>query len=419
MLNEKCGDSASCIRFALPELRVGTLDALLSLSDDLAKMGVLVEAVTAKIRRTLGELAGENAEVRETSARRTAHATPTLRPRPRRADTQRRARRFGRYLSDEESWKGWSAASWLRFASVFTPPDPLPRSLLVSQLSAMSVEGLPLRRYLNSFSWNEAKHPARRPLRETADKLGEGVQRLEEELKLRAAEYNALKGAVSAGARKAGGSLASRDLGDILSSAPPGTLVESEHLTTLVVEVPAHSAGEWCRRYEGLAPHVVPRSSRQLADEPDWGLHSVVLFKRTADAFRSAARDAGWTVRDYRFDAASAAASKGDAQRLVADASASKDALAEWCRTAFGEALSSLVHLAAVRLFVESILRYGLPPAFAPVLCAPEKKAEKRVRALLAAAYARGASAHWRQREEDAAKGEEVHPYVSVTINLP
>jgi V-type H+-transporting ATPase subunit C len=52
----------------LPELRVGTLDSLLSLSDDLVKTTNLVEAVVAKVRRQLVELEGasnEEAEVRE------------------------------------------------------------------------------------------------------------------------------------------------------------------------------------------------------------------------------------------------------------------------------------------------------------------------------------------------------------------
>lgn len=44
-------------RFELPELRVGTLDALLGLSDDLVKVNTLMEAVVNKIRRQLFDLA--------------------------------------------------------------------------------------------------------------------------------------------------------------------------------------------------------------------------------------------------------------------------------------------------------------------------------------------------------------------------
>lgn len=43
-------------RFNIPELRVGTLDTLLVLSDDLVKTNALVEGVVNKIRRQLFEM---------------------------------------------------------------------------------------------------------------------------------------------------------------------------------------------------------------------------------------------------------------------------------------------------------------------------------------------------------------------------
>ena len=55
----------STLQFSLPELRVGTLDSLLSLSDDLVKTTTLVEAVVAKIRRQLTDLEPAGAEASE------------------------------------------------------------------------------------------------------------------------------------------------------------------------------------------------------------------------------------------------------------------------------------------------------------------------------------------------------------------
>ena len=67
-------------------------------------------------------------------------------------------------------------------------------------------------------------------------------------------EYNQLKGQLTALARKAGGSLAVRDLGGILKS---GDMVDTENLTTLFVVVPAHTKGEWLSAYETLSDFVV------------------------------------------------------------------------------------------------------------------------------------------------------------------
>ena len=125
-------------------------------------------------------------------------------------------------------------------------------------------------------------------------------------------------------------------------------------------------------------------------------------------------------MREHTFDASTSAVASAEATKLAADVAARKANLAEWCRTAFGDAFSAMLHANAVRLFVESILRYGLPPAFAAVLMAPvDVKNPKRLRSIMASAFGRTASAHWKQREEDAAKGEEVHPYVSLTLDLP
>ena len=181
----------------------------------------------------------------------------------------------------------------------------------------------------------------------------------------------------------------------------------------------------------------------QLKEESDYCLFTVVVFKKCAEEFKHACREKcvppgcfrlpccrlssraalptnrGYQIREISHDAHASTASAAEVQRISADMAARKASLLEWCRTAFGEAFAALLHVAAVRLFVESILRYGLPPCFATALCCVDKKHEKRLRGVLTATFGRNASIHWKQREEDASKGEEVHPYVSLTLALP
>jgi len=52
---------SSNFKLDVPELRVGTLDTLLALSDDLVKVSNAVEAVVTKIRRTVVDMAGPRA----------------------------------------------------------------------------------------------------------------------------------------------------------------------------------------------------------------------------------------------------------------------------------------------------------------------------------------------------------------------
>ena len=51
------------------------------------------------------------------------------------------------------------------------------------------------------------------------------------------------------------------------------------------------------------------------------------------------------------------------------------------------QAFSAWIHICAVRLFVESILRYGLPPKFLAVLMKPNIKASSKLRKLLATLF--------------------------------
>jgi V-type H+-transporting ATPase subunit C len=48
------------------------------------------------------------------------------------------------------------------------------------------------------------------------------------------------------------------------------------------------------------------------------------------------------------------------------------------------------MHLCVVRLFVESILRYGLPPAFQAAVVKPLPKMEVRLRTALATTFGTG-----------------------------
>lgn len=67
-------------------------------------------------------------------------------------------------------------------------------------------------------------------------------------------EFNTVKSQISAALRKAGGSLAVRDISGVVK---PGQLVDSENLTTLFVVVGKYSVKDWEACYEKLADFVV------------------------------------------------------------------------------------------------------------------------------------------------------------------
>jgi len=52
-------------------------------------------------------------------------------------------------------------------------------------------------------------------------------------------------------------------------------------------------------------------------------------------------------------------------------------------RTNFSESFQILVHLKVIRLFVESVLRYGLPANYVGIVIKPEPKLTKKILTLL------------------------------------
>lgn len=334
----------------IPELRVGTLDSLLALSDDLVKANSVVEGVTHKIRRQVEEL---------------------------------------------ERVSG-------------------------SEAGSLSVEGVPVDSYVTRFAWDEAKYPLVNPLRETVDTIQGNVTKLEDDLKVRVAEYNTVKSQLSAINRKQTGSMAVRDLSSLVKTED---IVSSEHLITLFVVVSKYSQKDWLSSYETLSTFVVPRSSKKLHEDNEYALYTVILFRKVSDTFKTAARERGFQVREFEYDPEAQQKREEDISHLTVEQENMRNALQQWCYASYGEVFSAWMHLCAIRLFAESILRYGLPPCFLAAVLAPPLKSEKKVRSILDRLAVGKNSSFWNADDDLGMVGltggdAEVHPYVSITVNL-
>ncbi len=61
--------------------------------------------------------------------------------------------------------------------------------------------------------------------------------------------------------------------------------------------------------------------------------------------------------------------------------------MVRWLKINFSEAVTAWVHIKALRLFVESVLRYGLPVSFQAAIIKPQKKTAKKLRETLESTY--------------------------------
>eukprot|EP01118_Nematostelium_gracile_P013599 TRINITY_DN515_c0_g1_i1.p1 TRINITY_DN515_c0_g1~~TRINITY_DN515_c0_g1_i1.p1 ORF type:complete len:380 (-),score=95.34 TRINITY_DN515_c0_g1_i1:38-1177(-) len=350
-LNKKTADEHDFsvnYKFQVPDLKVGTLDSLMALSDELNRVDMNVEATTRKIANQLLDVLDNNQGVNKYD------------------------------------------------------------SLTVSNNNVDS--------YLTFFKWDEAKYPTSQSLKVLTDLIQTQVAKFEDELKIKAGEYNSCAQQLNAEDRRSGGNLMVKDLSEIVKESH---VVETEYMETLFVAVPRQNSKLFLTQYEKLVNFVLPRSALVIEEDNDFTLYRVVLFRKVADDFKAAARERKYIVRDYKFDPNRSA--KADKKKLEAEKEKLRKALIRWCKTNFSEAFIAWIHLKAIRVFVESVLRYGLPTNFQAMLLLPNKNRETKLRKALADLYGHLTSRsifNKDNKDEDDHDSENFFPYVSLNINL-
>lgn len=116
-------------------------------------------------------------------------------------------------------------------------------------------------------------------------------------------------------------------------------------------------------------PPRPPVSRRKIAEDADgYVLYTVVVLKKYSDAFRSACKERRFTVRDFEFNASLSGSGARVAEAAGRETASALVMLKDVSRARYEESMSLWLHLKCVRVFVDSVLKYGLPVAFTTVL---------------------------------------------------
>jgi V-type H+-transporting ATPase subunit C len=347
------------------ELKVGNIDALIYLSDALKKTCVTVESTIRKVCQLYLDL----------------------------------------QTTDEEK-----------------NPDKKPDNKTGEKKSReIEVKGVKPEDALTKFKWEDARYPKRKPLSELCNAIKGSIAEIEKELREKSLEYNTICQKLAQMSANESGNLMTRDINTIIKEynkdkiapqqfKPVESLLPQDtiqmlndfnassstklqpFLTTLYVVVPKNDQKFWRTNYEGLldesnekkvedevqpqVPHfLVPRSSVLLAQDNDSCLNSVVVFTKDIEEFKAACRSRRYTVR--RNDP-STVINEEEKQSLKKAQDKKKKLLVRWALNSFGDAFNGWLHLKCIQCFVESILRYGLPPECVAMLISPKKGGEKK-----------------------------------------
>ncbi|KAK3362051.1 hypothetical protein B0T24DRAFT_101862 [Lasiosphaeria ovina] len=247
------------------------------------------------------------------------------------------------------------------------------------------VNDKPTDQYMRSFQWNTARYRVERPLGELIDNLRKGLQNLDEDLKGKFNQYNGVKANLAALQRRQTGNLATKSLTPIVD---PRLLVQdSEYLETHLVVVPTNARKDFLKSYETIAPMVVPRSSVQVAQDDEFTLFAVTTFKKHSIEFLQKCREQKWTPRQYKYVQGGKEEEQRELDRVVKDEKKIREEALLLGRTSWSESVMIWAHVMTLRVFVETVLRYGLPLEFVSALIKTTPKQAIKVKASLDSTY--------------------------------
>ena len=158
------------------------------------------------------------------------------------------------------------------------------------------------------------------------------------------------------------GNLSNRSLTAIVN--PSLLIQDSEYLETHLIAVPNQIVKDFLKSYETISPMVVPRSAQQIESDDEFTLYVVTTFKRHSVEFLHKCRESKWTPRDYKYREGGREAEQQEVERVGKEERKVWGEALRLGRTAWGEGVMAWLHVMVLRVFVETVLRYGLPLSF-------------------------------------------------------
>jgi V-type H+-transporting ATPase subunit C len=253
----------------------------------------------------------------------------------------------------------------------------------------------PADQYLRSFAWNKVKYRADKPLAELIDslqKVSEGLYRgawlllmpvtrnlsvltMMSRAKLHSTTRSRRILQPCSGNRRElcgnggavqlstdcynRGNLSTKSLTPVVD--PKLLIQDSEYLETHLVVVPTNLKKDFLKSYETISPMVVPRSSIEVTRDDEFTLFAVTTFKKHSSEFQHKCREMRWTPRDYKYVAGGIEEERKEVEKVSKDERKIWGEALRLGRTGWSESVMIWVHVLTLRVFVETVLRYGLP----------------------------------------------------------
>ncbi|KAJ2892420.1 putative vacuolar atp synthase subunit c 1 protein [Zalerion maritima] len=296
------------------------------------------------------------------------------------------------------------------------------------------INNKPAGEYMRAFSWDKVRYRAEKPIGELLEMLQSELTAVDNDSKQRFSQFQSAKNTLSALEKKRTGNLTTKSLAPLVD--PSYLVQDSEYLETHLVVVPNSARKDFSRSYETLSDMVVPRSKIQVAEDDEFTLFSVTTFKKFSSEFLQKCRENKWTPRQYTYVEGGKEEEQQEYRRMQEEEAKKFGEALRFGHLGWSESVKIWVHVLTIRVFVETVLRYGLPLEFVAATLEMSPSNSKNVKTALDSAYsylggnAFGRDKHGRITKDDAALtsemaavglggDDEYSPYVYYELEFP
>ncbi|EGA82036.1 Vma5p [Saccharomyces cerevisiae Lalvin QA23] len=273
---------------------------------------------------------------------------------------------------------------------------------------------MPVPEYLENFQWQTRKFKLDKSIKDLITLISNESSQLDADVRATYANYNSAKTNLAAAERKKTGDLSVRSLHDIVK--PEDFVLNSEHLTTVLVAVPKSLKSDFEKSYETLSKNVVPASASVIAEDAEYVLFNVHLFKKNVQEFTTAAREKKFIPREFNYSEELIDQLKKEHDSAASLEQSLRVQLVRLAKTAYVDVFINWFHIKALRVYVESVLRYGLPPHFnIKIIAVPPKNLSKCKSELIDAFGFLGGNAFMKDKKGKINKQDtSLHQYASL-----
>jgi V-type H+-transporting ATPase subunit C len=247
------------------------------------------------------------------------------------------------------------------------------------------VNDKPTDQYLCNFSWNKVRYRSDKSLAELISTLQKELVNVDNDVKTKFNQYNSVKTNLAALQRRQTGNLSTKSLATIVD---PSVLVQdSEYLETHLIVVPGSAKKDFIKSYETLAPLVVPRSAVEVAKDDEFVLFAVATFKKHSGEFLAKCREQKWNPRQFKYVEGNREEEQRELDKVTNDERKVCGEALRMGRTGWSESVMIWMHVMTLRIFVEAVLRYGLPLEYVTAIVKTTSKLAPKVKTALDSNY--------------------------------